>query len=965
MTSMQTEPLMFDNETLDVDEFLYDVSLHLRRKDIRTLLVYLGMPMKEIEDLLSEHSRKGNKADNRVTSSNGIVVNGNSSVNFLEQRKRAIRAWWFYAANTNLRTTPSQQKVKIVESRTTAIPVAMGGKEGVIVSKLTAKDNDAKEGLAASVTQEQGQAETTVSSHDRATSDDKGLLSTPPAITTHSLFPPVTPHVRGTPPPPSSRKTNDASTASVATSDQLPSVTTGSIVQIPTVEVNDSSAQTQVDTLATSTGAAGRRVNDENELLPNEVGTGKVAVNDNGVTLEDLLRKLWRCLQSCGLSRIVDELQQRWLIRINTKKRKADMFPKMTWGTPPPPQTPFTYPPYKRIGHMAVMGASIPIETRNDKVYLTRAYEDTFAKDKIDVPENSSINKARNTRTAGPPVDNINATSFPTRDAWKMRTDTVRRRGASLTAHVLVDHVVLPAHLVSVWGSSLHVTPHQMREKAARVFLNYVTSDGRDLCRAVDRIERIRGLVVENAFKRIVNGSLLSSSMDGTGSELVMQCRCLYPETVEQLWLWYQSGQLRESMQAGLVSKRVRHSCSVEQLQLRVYIAEEEYRRALGLLRRKPMPNTKTGRFYVTSASGGVPGGTSGLTRPQKQALMSVTKYVRLPAPSPRDLPHSYLDAFFPPGTGNIESDMRVKTAMFGGKPMKSNRALVDKILHKEVLSLRQRVRMCEDEWCEFAAHDLAVMLRCARNVMQRRVLGAVTREQLTPKCTSLSLLRALHKALISRAGYSSAGATPRGVTISGSLSNVHNNISLYPSDIAFASVDLVTSPDDDEIIVKARRQEERDFASAFAHFADLVAELSSCRNLVQDKIIARLTTNPTVAHSKQLYLTKDIYTLTERWRILVSKNFNIEHDPTVQLLAKQILTEPSMSTLIPTDLQEQFPGFIGLLPATFQVSDQVLEKLQNLLTSGYGASVGASVAYPTVTGKDGQLQTISVRVVA
>lgn len=49
-------------------------------------------------------------------------------------------------------------------------------------------------------------------------------------------------------------------------------------------------------------------------------------------------------------------------------------------------------------------------------------------------------------------------------------------------------------------------------------------------------------------------------------------------------------------MQAGLISKRVRHSCSVEQIQLRVYIAEEEYRRALGLLRRKPMPNTKTGR---------------------------------------------------------------------------------------------------------------------------------------------------------------------------------------------------------------------------------------------------------------------------------------------------------------------------------------------------------------------------------
>lgn len=44
-------------ETLDVDEFLYDVSLHLRRKDIRTLLSYLGMPVQEIEELLSEQNR--------------------------------------------------------------------------------------------------------------------------------------------------------------------------------------------------------------------------------------------------------------------------------------------------------------------------------------------------------------------------------------------------------------------------------------------------------------------------------------------------------------------------------------------------------------------------------------------------------------------------------------------------------------------------------------------------------------------------------------------------------------------------------------------------------------------------------------------------------------------------------------------------------------------------------------------
>lgn len=40
------------------------------------------------------------------------------------------------------------------------------------------------------------------------------------------------------------------------------------------------------------------------------------------------------------------------------------MYPKMTWGTPLPPQTPFTYPPYKKIGHMAVMGSTMSIEAK-------------------------------------------------------------------------------------------------------------------------------------------------------------------------------------------------------------------------------------------------------------------------------------------------------------------------------------------------------------------------------------------------------------------------------------------------------------------------------------------------------------------------------------------------------------------------------------------------------------------------
>nr|XP_039254303.1 uncharacterized protein LOC120331298 [Styela clava] len=949
------EPLMFDNETLDVDEFLYDVSLHLRRRDIRTLLVYLGMPDKDIEELLAENTRKTRGKERGMLTSNGLVVDGSSVINFLEQRKRTIKAWWFYAANTNLRATPAQQNVKIVESRTTSLPEIKEEKEGYLVSQLKKDEHGNVVNFMKSNTNTVKRPEISISV-DESENPQVSVTATPPPITTQSLFPPVIDsEIPGTPP---MRREEQHQHRVIEVPAHLPDLN----------EVNDSASQTQNKNANSNQSNRRLKWGKDHEL---QHDASNVTVSETGVTLEELLRKLWRCLQSCGLSRVVDELQQRWMIRVDTKHRKADMFPKMTWGTPPPPQTPFTYPPYKRIGHMAVMGAPMAIETRPLENFRVEKLAMTSS---MDTPrgngDTSSAGKTSrpSARSVVSSLDNVSvATSFPARDAWKMRTDTVRRRGASLTAHILVDQVVLPAHLVAAWGSSLHVTPYQMREKAARVFLGYVTRDGRDLCRAVDRIERIRGLVVENAVKRIVNGSLSSSIIDTVGSELVIQCRCLYPETVEQLWLWYQSGQLRESMQAGLVTKRVRHACSVEQLQLRVYIAEEEYRRALGLLRRKPMPNTKTGRYHVTSGSGGVAGGNSGLSRPQRQALSSVTKYLKLPAPSPsKGMPNAYLGSlsFPPPGSGGFDTEMRAKTVIFGGKRTKSSRALVDKILNKEVQSLRQRVRMCEDEWCEFAARDLAIMLRSARNVMQRRITGVFTQQQLTPKCTSLSLLRALHKALMFRAGQHSAAATPRGISGSASILNVHSSISLYPSEVAFSNHDLVTTSDDDEIIVKARKQEERDFASAFAHFADLVSELSSCRRLVQEKIISRLTTNPTVAHSKQLYLTKDIYMLTERWRILVSKNFNIEHDLTVQLLSRQILHEPSMSAVIPPDLQEQFPGFIGLLPATFQVADEVLEKLQDVLTSGYGSSVAASMVYPSITGADGQQQTISVRVV-
>lgn len=42
-----------------------------------------------------------------------------------------------------------------------------------------------------------------------------------------------------------------------------------------------------------------------------------------------------------------------------------------------------------------------------------------------------------------------------------------------------------------------------------------------------------------------------------------------------------------------------------------------------------------TGRFYVTSGTGGAVGGVAGLAHAQKQALVSVTRYIKLPVPAP------------------------------------------------------------------------------------------------------------------------------------------------------------------------------------------------------------------------------------------------------------------------------------------------------------------------------------------
>ena len=63
----------------------------------------------------------------------------------------------------------------------------------------------------------------------------QNLSSSPPSMTAHSLFPPVSQDTKATPPP--IHRDNEALKVSHEALDQLPNVTSGSIVQIPTVEV--------------------------------------------------------------------------------------------------------------------------------------------------------------------------------------------------------------------------------------------------------------------------------------------------------------------------------------------------------------------------------------------------------------------------------------------------------------------------------------------------------------------------------------------------------------------------------------------------------------------------------------------------------------------------------------------------------------------------------------------------------
>ena len=98
--------------------------------------------------------------------------------------------------------------------------------------------------------------------------------------------------------------------------------------------------------------------------------------------------------------------------------------------------------------------------------------------------------------------------------------------------------------------------------------------------------------------------------------------------------------------------------------------------------------------------------------------------------------------------------------------------------------------------------------------------------------------------------------STPRSHHVT-SIAGNHSSIALYPSDVTFSSTDLVTTLNDDDSLVKARKKEERDFLQGYIIFNNLLAELGLCRGILQDRIINRLTTNPTVAPSKHLYLAK------------------------------------------------------------------------------------------------------------
>ncbi|XP_076804370.1 uncharacterized protein LOC143448475 isoform X2 [Clavelina lepadiformis] len=947
---------------MDVEEFLSDVSMHLRRRELKTLLHYIGISSREIDCLLYDAKARAG-TERGLLMQRGAVVEGSSSVNFLEQRIIAMYTWWEYAANGKQRNTPSQQKLKVVESATSALP-SINEYNGL---EIFSSEGDGLDKITDTAVFPPIRPGPIPQKRINTPLPDEYSVDLPKAVFSKSQNGLTQLEECGN----GIEDTESRALSQTVPPDRQNSGTHGigiitkPIVQVPAIETDSDEQLTSIKSSHTKTFNTSDISEQEmvdrsqqTDLVGCDPSPDQVAIYGTNVTLEELLRKLWRSLHACGLKKVVEDLQQRWLIQIDVKHGRADMYPKMTWGTPLPPQTPFTYPPYKKIGHMAVMGSTMSIETKsyvsaleltprlskhhNESMDMTKSFTSEPAKTSKFLP--SAIREQLNSRAAksrgitSVSLDGAPVTSFPTRDSWKLRTDTVRRKGAAVTIRITVDDVTLPTQPSTTWGSSLHVSPQQVRERVARVFLSHIIQDSRNLSKTVDRIERIRGLVVESAQRRIGGGG---TGVEITSSELVLQCRCLQSETVEQLWLLYQSGQLRENIQAGLVTKRAQQTCAVEHLRVRVNLGEEEYRRALGLLRRKPMPNTKTGRFYVTSGTGGAIGGAGGLAHAQKQALMSVTRYMKLPASTPhlQSLPP------VPPTTSLANNDLMSKKPAPVTVKSKTNSNLVHKVLAKELDTLRERLRMCEDNWCNFAANEFSYMLRCARHVMQRRIVGATVKTQLTPRCTSLSIFLALWKS-INAPKTGEDFVSPR-VPHAASVTCSHSNIALYPSDITFANVDLVTTVDDDDNVVKSRKKEERDFMQGYFVFSDIITELGTCRNILQDRIISRLTTNPTVAPSKHLFLAKDIYNLMERWRYLLTKDFNFANDESVQRFSSRILSNDIVTTSFDKEIQEQFPGIVGIIPLIFHIAEKIMLKLRDLLPTK--DSVATTSIYPAL----------------
>lgn len=69
-----------------------------------------------------------------------------------------------------------------------------------------------------------------------------------------------------------------------------------------------------------------------------------------------------------------------------------------------------------------------------------------------------------------------------------------------------------------------------------------------------------------------------------------------------------------------------------------------------------------------------------------------------------------------------------------------------------------------------------------------------------------------------------------------------------------------------------------------------------------------------------------------ERWRHHLARDFNFAHDETVQRFSSRILSNDIVTSSFDKEIQEQFPGILGLLPMIFHIADQIISKVQEIL---------------------------------